>query len=416
MESSTGYCTKVFSSATNLQEEYAFQRISFSLREQFGQQTHKMSRLPSGEEVVRLLEDIQKRISREKLEKRAPESIEMNINNRITPRGLKYRIEVNKKRARVAELLQACEKVNLSKVSRLSGMSFSRVRAIYDEIRLKGEYTAFDFPHQHAKQESEMLVNDIENIGEGFRTVTDLKARNPKFSRKYILSLLHKKRYRWRMVRKARREEKKKIPNSQNICHVISVLSVAHFFEDITVLFVDEMKLPLFQTPDWHWKKTGAIDEARYNVRPLIQTITAIAMCGINKFEAVQLYESEVTTIDFTFFLERAIEDLPIDKKYLILLDNATWHQGRFIHKSKVCKYLIFNEPRQFRLNLIENAFSYVRALYRRRRVTESIGVELESIISIFFGDNCVKKFPGFFRNHMRQLIAMYAKHSVLQE
>ena len=416
METSTGFCTKVFRSKINDAEDYTFQRVSFTLRESFGQQPYKMINFPSDQQVLQLLEDIKTRNISSKLGKRVPNMIEVDRNCRISPRGLKYRAIINKKRAKVADLLQACEKVNLSKVSRLSGMSFERVRSIYDEIRIKGEYQRFDFPHQHTKEESDMLEKDIDMIGDGFSTVSDLKNRNPVFSKKYILSLLRKKRFRWRMVPKARREEKQKEPCSQNICHVIRVISSAHYFDDVTVLFVDEMKLPLFQTADWHWRKTGAIDNARYNIRPLKETITAIAMCGIHRFEAVQLYQTEVNTADFTYFLERAIEDLPTNKRYVILLDNATWHHGRFILKSKACKFLLFNEARQFRLNLIENAFSYVRSLYRRRRVTDNINIELESITSIFFGDNCSRKFPGFFRNHLRQFNIMFEKHRTRED
>ena len=176
------------------------------------------------------------------------------------------------------------------------------------------------------------------------------------------------------------------------------------------------MKLPLFQTPTWHWKRTGSDSQARYGIRPLSQTITAIAMCSIHRFESVQLFTTEVNTIDFTYFLERSIEMLPANKRYIVLLDNATWHQGRFIQKSKTCKYLLFNEPRQFRLNLIENAFSYVRSHYRRRIVTDNMIEETKSIISIFFSEDCSRKFAGFFRNHIRQLKIMFDKHNGKKE
>ena len=318
---------------------------------------------------------------------------------------------MNKKRAKAAELLLSCEKVNLTKIARQTRMTYERVRAIYNEIRIKGDYEEFKYPNQHSIDEKEALEKDIERLGEGFSTVKDIKNRNPCFSRRYILSILHQKRFMWRTIPRAKREEKQKEPNSENICSIVRILTYCHFFDDITVLYIDEMKLPLFQTPTFHWTKTGSQTHRRYGIRPLSETITAIAMCSINQFEAVQLFRSEVNTIDFTYFLERAIENLPTNKRYLVLLDNATWHQGRFIQNSKACSYLVFNEPRQFRLNLIENAFSYVRNLYRRRLLTDDIREETKSIISIFFGQDCSRKFPGYFRNHLRQLKIMMERH-----
>ena len=412
MESKTGFATSVFYNISENEEEYEYKARDFSLKEAFGQQVLKIRDLPTDDQVKVLLDDIQAKNMRVNLEKRASTMALMDEKETISRRGVAYRSKVNKRREKAAMLIEVDPGVNLTKVARLSGVSYKGVRRIYDQIRLTGSYERFDYTNKHKNEDIDHLDYDLDGISNGFRTVSDLKNRNPSFSRRYILSALHKRGFLWRMVPRAKRIEKQKEPNSMNICHVIRVLSYSHFFDDVTVLFVDEMKLPLFQTPDWHWRRTGQEDPARFNIRPLTQTITAIAMCSIHKFEAVQLYETEVKTVDFTYFLEKAIDQLPFGKKYMVLLDNATWHHGKFIHKSKVAKFLIFNEPRQFRLNLIENAFSYVRALYRRRAVTNDLKEETKSIISIFLGQDCERKFPGFLRNHIRQLKIMFEKHS----
>ena len=409
--SHTGFCTVVFTHISQNEEDYVFKQVEFSLKHEFGQQPVDDRIEITDEKALIVLDDIEVRNRADKLVKREPINTDKDTTSSITRRGVAYRNKINNKRAKVAELIHCCEKVNLSKIARLTRMTYESVRTIYNQIRLKGDYEVFNFNHQHSLLDQETLENDLDHIEEGFSTVKDIKNRNPSFSKKYIMSLLHKKRYRWRMVPRAKREEKQKEPNSENICSIIRILTYCHYFDDISVLYIDEMKLPLFQTPTWHWKRTGSETHARYGIRPLTGTITAIAMCSIYRFEAVQLFTTEVNTIDFTFFLENAIQNLPVNKRYIFLLDNATWHQGRFIQKSKACRYLLFNEPRQFRLNMIENSFSYVRSLYRRRIVTDDIKEETKSIISIFFGEDCTKKFAGFFRNHVRQLKIMMVRH-----
>ena len=411
-ETSIGLATAVFTEVSSNEEEYVFKKVLFSLKGVFGQQPVVENIEVTDEQVVSVLDDIQIRNRKEKLDKRQPKDINECIKSRITRRGVTYRNQINKKRTKVAEQILASEKINFTKIARLTKMNYQSVRAIYNEIKMKGEYEEFDYNNQHSLDDKERLEKDLDGIGEGFSTVMDIKNRNPSFSKSYILSLLHQKKYRWRMVPRVKKEEKQKEPNSENICNIIKILSYCHFFDDITLLFIDEMKLPLFQTPTWHWKRTRSESQARYGIRPLTQTLTAIAMCSIQRFEAVQLFSTEVNTVDFTYFLERAIEKLPANKRYIVLLDNATWHQGRFIQKSKACQYLLFNEPRQFRLNLIENAFSYVRSHYRRRTITEDITEETKSIISIFFSEDCSRKFAGFFRNHIRQLKIMFERHN----
>ena len=54
-------------------------------------------------------------------------------------------------------------------------------------------------------------------------------------------------------------------------------------------------------------------------------------------------------------------------KSYTILLDNASWHKAEMINKAKASDFLFFNEARMFQLNIIENAFSFVRHAFRIR-------------------------------------------------
>src|ERR1044071_6086350 len=99
-----------------------------------------------------------------------------------------------------------------------------------------------------------------------------------------------------------------------------------------------------------------------YNRRPVDDSsLTAIAMCSFTGFVAVQLYKTEITGTDFLHFLNEAMSQLPANRHYTIVADNATWHHSKTVTSAKVGSFLAFNEPLLYQLNVIENAFSAVR-------------------------------------------------------
>ena len=164
-ETSTGYGTLVFTGLNENEQENSFSRVSFTVKDVFAQQPVTDAIQMTDQQVIALLEDIQLRNLACKLERRQPNCIHDDKKSRITLSGVAYRNKINKKRAKALELLQAYEKVNLSKISRLTKMSYERVRAIYNEVRLKGDYELFDFPNQHSEAEKEDLNKDIECFG-----------------------------------------------------------------------------------------------------------------------------------------------------------------------------------------------------------------------------------------------------------
>ena len=139
--------------------------------------------------------------------------------------------------------------------------------------------------------------------------------------------------------------------------------------------------------------------------------LTAIALCSTKGFVAVQVYSKEVTGIDFLYFMNKAIASLPLGKTYSCLLDNASWHRSAILASSEVSKFFFFNEPRMFQLNIIENAFSFVRSAFRKRPVVDTMEEEAKEIVRIFFDEENERRFRGFLRNHLRQLIKYHEKH-----
>jgi DDE superfamily endonuclease len=187
--------------------------------------------------------------------------------------------------------------------------------------------------------------------------------------------------------------------------HIIRAITCALQDPGAEVFYVDEMKFPLNQTPTNHWSDRNLPDQLAWGERVSKMILTAIAICSIRRFEAVQLYKTETTSWSFKYFIESFISALPPKKRYLIVLDNATWHKGKEMADVKVQKFFLYNEPQQYQLNMIENCFSYVRPLFRKRPLVHTIEEEAKQILNMFFDRDIERKFVAFFRNHIRSLL-----------
>ena len=414
MESNTGSCTLVYHEALKGEEDIKFERKEVVFKKAFSQGRFKLAKEPNEEDVLETLERIRDEQAKDKLSKRRPKKEENRTEDRQIGQSNTFQDIVNFKRKRMLEFIEGSEKVNFTKISRLCGVAYESVKKFYTHYTTIGVPKKYEYANKHTKEEEDELNKSIDGIQDGFSTVTDLKRLNPSFSRKKILSRLHQRGMRWRKVPRFLKNPPKTQINSRNIIEIIKLLTGAFYHEDVEVLYVDEMKFPLNQTSSSHWTLKDKEDTTLYGNRPLNTTLTAIALCSRSEFVSVMLVETEVRTNDFIYFLQTSIERLANNKQYLIIADNATWHKGKNMSKTGVLRMIRFNEPRQFRLNLIENAFSYIRSVYRKRPQQNSIESEARTIIGIFFDPVCKLRFSGFYRNHVRQLIIMYKKHRIL--
>ena len=168
---------------------------------------------------------------------------------------------------------------------------------------------------------------------------------------------------------------------------------------------MDEFKLPLFQTPTHGWMRPADRGEQVYNRRAVPDcTLTLVAACSREGFVAAQVYNQELTGEGFIYFLHQTLSALPRDRKYTILADNASWHKARLVQQSTGNRYLYFNVERMYMLNIIESAFSFTRAEFRKRPMLETMEDEARYAIGIFFQTENRKRFEGLYRNHLRML------------
>jgi DDE superfamily endonuclease len=320
--------------------------------------------------------------------------------------------QVNRKRRLITACIQNQQTLNLKQIARHTKSCYLTVQRVYHDLRNGLLPDTYEYNNQKDSQETAKLLQDIEEADGGLMTVTDLKRLNPTFSRKKILKMLHCNNLRWtRLPVAAPANPRFAPPSKTDVNRVISQVAAVHQDADSEMLFIDEMKFPLLQTAQHHWIHKDAKSDITFNRREVeSQTLTAIALCSKRQFVAVQLFHGEVKGTDFLNFLNQAIASLPPHKKYMVLADNATWHNANVVQGAPVFKFLYFNVPRMFQLNLIENAFSAVRAEFRRRPLVHDIREEAALIVRIFLSPDNTKRFQGYARNHFRMLLKYFSE------
>ena len=327
---------------------------------------------------------------------------------------LTWKDKINRKRELVKTCILRQATPNLAAIARFAKVHRSTVKKVFDELSFSGDVPSYEYNNVKSPEESRVLDEDISRIEGGFMTVVDLKRRHPSFSRKAILKLLHEHGYRYRLLPKNMKNPEIRAINSTRVCRLVSHIAQALSDPNTVILYIDEMKFPLYQTSERRWQHRDSVPEEGiiYNRRAYFhEMLTAVALCSLEKFEAVQLFKREINGHDFLYFLNTAIANLPPGKHYTIIADNATWHTSEAVRQCTASKFLYFNEPHMFQLNIIENAFSFVRHAFRKRPIVETAEEEAASIMRIFFDAGNKKRFRGLMRNHLRQLEKFLSKH-----
>jgi len=322
--------------------------------------------------------------------------------------------KVNNKRELIQKVIQNRSTRNIAELARAAKAHRSTVKSVLRDLDMCGEVSKYEYNNLKSETELEALEKTIDKEREGFLTVSQVKRAHPKFSRKLILKTLHEKNLRYRLMPKNKKNPVVRIVNSSNVCSVISHIAQAMADPNTTLLYCDEMHLALNQTAEKRWvdKDADHRELLHYNRRPALDyTLNVIAMCSVHRFEAVQVFERAVNSNDFLYFLNTAISQMDPSRNYTVIVDNAGWHHANIVSKAAVRKFMFFNEPYIFQLNIIENAFSFVRHYFRHRSIVETLAQETKTIVDIFFDENNEKRFSGLLRNHLKVLTEFLSKH-----
>ena len=323
---------------------------------------------------------------------------------------------VNRKRRLIKQVILNQTYSSVADIARYTKTSRDTVKRVMSDLAMQGDVTEYEYNNIKSQEQVDQLQATLSEVPETFLTVSTIKRRHPEFSRKKILEALHDRGYRYRLLPKERKDEKKRPVNSTRVCRLISHIAQAVLDTETTILYIDEMKFPLYQTAERRWMPVDRPKDEMmvYNRRPVDdKSLTAIALCSLHGFEAVQIFEHEVTGPDFLYFLNEAIAQLPANRHYSIITDNATWHHAKIVSGSAASAFLYFNEPKLYQLNVIENAFSYVRHAFRARPMVETLEDEAKNIVDIFFDKANRDRFRGFFRQHVRNLLEFLERHQL---
>lgn len=317
------------------------------------------------------------------------------------------RERVNRMRQEVARYLRGGEKVTMRGIASKVGCSLELVRTVRSQLLINGREMEFEYNNLHSKEDEQELQNTTSQPQYKYFSTRDFKRVLNQFSMKKIRRQLKVGGKKWQRMARTRIKTGERMPDKEKMLSLISHAVRAHKASEKELLFSDEMKFPLNQTPNYFWK--GAQDnEEYYNNRPDNMQLTAIVLCSTSNFISMQFFIDEVTAVDFIYFMLESISRLPEDKEYSILIDNATWHTATAVRNTDVWRFLAFNEPGQFRVNLIENSFSGVRAMWRQRAFVDSLAKEMNSLVSIFSDKDNKDRFEGYYFNHLRAMLSYF--------
>lgn len=339
-----------------------------------------------------------------------------NTNNILSKkeRSFSRKDQVNRKRKLIKQCIENRSHINIAEIGRVAKADRATVKRVVKELAEYGEISEYEYNNVKTKEEEDALNRTIEEESEGFMTVSLVKRKLPMFSKKKILKAFHDSSMRYRLMPKERKNPIIRIIDSTNVCRVISHIAQAMTDPNTTLLYCDEMKFPLFQTAEKRWIHKDCLPQEMmvYNRRPALDyNLNVIALCSLEKFEAIQVYQREVTGQDFLYFLNNAISQMPPGRHYTIITDNAGWHHANVVSRAEASRFLCFNEPRLFQLNIIENAFSFIRHLFRHRPMVNTLSEEAKLIVDIFFDEDNPERFKGLVRNHLKVLLEFLEKH-----
>ena len=401
----TRECTEVFTGPPPTDTVFRFTQKPIEVVNRFYQRVYTSDDRHEGDSILASLT--------QRLEEEVARKRESKKGKRIVVRlpQPSRKEKVNKKREFIRRVLTHQANLNLREVARYTKSCWNTVKSVRNEMLMFGQLIPYEYNFLKTPEELTLLHETIEEVQDSGMGVVDIKRIHPTFSKKKILEELHGRGLKYIPLPRQRKVHSTQIPSSTRVCRVISHLCQGLADNTAEVLYCDEMKFPLFQTSTHSWTNLPQEERGVYNRRPDERLLTAIALCSTKGFVAVQVYSKEVTGMDFLYFMNKAIASLPIGKTYTCLLDNAGWHHSNRVTTSEVSKFFFFNEPRMFQLNIIENAFSFVRSAFRKRPVVETIEEEAKEIVRIFFEEENERRFRGLLRNHLRQLIKYHEKH-----
>lgn len=352
-------------------------------------------------EVKEILEDLQRgsRMGNEELKEDSREE-----RRERTPRDH----QVNELRNKIAQVIRQHTTPSFKGVAKQVGCYVSTVKSVYLQLFLVGQPQQYHYENIKPSEVVARLDHLIADPSNTYLTTIDYKRRVPECSKVFIRRRLRAAGLKYKKLAREPREDKKRSFNKTQLRGVIWTAVQALARDDETMLFLDEAIFPCFQTSTHCWQR----DEQHviYNRRQSDDTLHVIALCSHKRYVAFQVLTREPNKECIHYFLTEVLKRLEDKKKVVILLDNAGWHVANLVRNSSVSKVLLFNTAYCWQSNFIENTFSKMKALWRRRRLATTVEEEVETVVDMFRRGWTRRDFDGYRRQYYRQLKELMAE------
>ena len=310
--------------------------------------------------------------------------------------------EVNVLRENIVHDLISSEAESYTAVARRVGCHPSTVKPLYMQLLLRGYIERYTYNNQHSPNTVNTLDHLIRDPANQFLSTIDYKRRVPVCSKKYIRKSLKATGLKYKKLERQRKVKIQKEYDKKQLKRVIWTAVQAMARDDETILFLDEVKFPCYQTTDYCWVRKG--QQPIYNRRDMGGNLHVIALCSQRGFVAFQVHSREPNKEAIHFFLSQVLQRMKPQKKVVILLDNAGWHVANLVMESHMSRVLLFNVAYCWESNMIENTFSKMKSLWRQRRVAKTFGEEVETLLEMFRRGWTEGDFAGYRRQYYRQL------------
>ena len=121
-------------------------------------------------------------------------------------------------------------------------------------------------------------------------------------------------------------------------------------------------------------------------------------------FKAVQVYTDSINKEAILYFMKQFLQSIEPGKRIVVLMDNAGWHHANLVSGSGLAEVILYNIPKMYELNLIENAFAAIKSGFRRRPVVKGVEQEVALIVELFREPKHLERFCGYRRQYLRNL------------
>ena len=312
---------------------------------------------------------------------------------------------VNFKRQTIGRVIANTKLSKIKHIAKAANCHQSTVRSYIEHLMLRRVIPVYNYRPSYDEHTQATLQSVIEDPANVFASAGDVKRIVPQCSKRYIANTMKQRGLRYLKTARSRLNPEPRLYKASDMQQLISTCTQALLQNDETLFFLDEVSFPLNNSSEYAWCRPDSIPQ--YNRRPDDRTLHAIAVCSHMGFKAVQVYTDSINKEAILYFMKQFLQSIELGKRIVVLMDNAGWHHANLVSGSGLAEVILYNIPKMYELNLIENAFAAIKSGFRRRPVAKGVEQEVALIVELFRESKQLERFCGYRRQYLRNLSAL---------